>query len=64
MKPAAWIAAALAFFSGGVFAAANEAEQPTLIHDFVPHVSTGPVNKGHTVGLYVREKVMPGGTIR
>ena len=40
---------------------ANAAEELVLSVDrFVPHVSTVPINKGNTVGLHLRERVLAG----
>jgi pimeloyl-ACP methyl ester carboxylesterase len=52
--------AALALgFASATASGADRKDAPVLVHHFVPHVSTVPVNAGQTVGLYVREKVMP-----
>src|SRR5688500_12746154 len=46
-------------FASATASGADRKDAPLLVHHFVPHVSTVPVNAGQTVGLYVREKVMP-----
>jgi pimeloyl-ACP methyl ester carboxylesterase len=60
MWRSSWIGAlAWVICTGSAFAAAAGKETPALVHHFVPHVSTVPANAGQTVGLYVRERVLP-----
>ena len=45
----------MAFFAVTAHAAAQNV---LSVDRFVPHVATVPINKGHTVGLHVRERVL------
>lgn len=52
------VAIAAALWAGHA-AGQDKADAAQTVHHFVPHISTVPANKGQTVGLYVRERVLP-----